>query len=386
MVDGKGMTEGIMITKHADRETSPTATALCHFAINHQPSTMLFTRFEQFKPSGRTVNGLRVAFGIDIDGCVDPGMLKHEDGFATVSVQHYGLQMITGTAKRAWMFVNCFSSDRGITRFRALYMWADVLLQTPAAVEAGAKIPSFKFLRRWCDVTDSYSPEALDSYLAAGDLSGILEEGDAPADAVCELQGVHDWSCRVNNSVGPAIENMTAFPHAVTALKRAHELGVDLCAVSGTPEEHVVKQLRTYGVLDCFIGIFAQQAGKKCVGLATMMAGPDFASAGSPALKHVEANYDVLLMMGDAPKDHGESLKANEILTGNEDSPCRMYFIEVGRENQSWKTFNEEVLDQVVGNSWSKEHEAELVARGLANLDRMWEPDVAPIDTFARRS
>jgi len=347
---------------------------------------MPFTRFEQFRPSGRTVNGLRVAFGIDIDGCVDPGMLKHEDGFATVSVQHYGLQMITGIAKRAWMFVNCFSNDRGISRFRALYMWADVLLQTPAAVEAGVKIPEFKFLRRWCDVTDSYSPEALYKYISSGDLSGVLEDRDTPADAFWELQGVHEWSSRINDKVGPATENLAAFPHAVNALKRAHELGVDLCAVSGTPEEHVLKQLGIYGVLDCFIAIFAQQAGKKCVALATMMAGPDFPSAGSPALENVEANYDVLLMMGDAPKDHGESLKANELLTGNEDSPCRMFFIEVGRENQSWKIFNEEVLDQVVANSWSKEHEAELVARGLANLDRVWEPDVAPIDTFAKRS
>jgi phosphoglycolate phosphatase-like HAD superfamily hydrolase len=347
---------------------------------------MLSTRFEQFKPSGRTVNGLRVAFGIDIDGCVDPGMLKHEDGFATVSVQHYGLQMITGIAKRAWMFVNCFSNDRGITRFRALYMWADVLLQTPTALEAGVDIPKFKYLRRWCDVTDSYSPEALYKYLAEGDFSGILEDGDNQAEAFEELHGVYEWSSRINATVGPATANMTAFPYAVTALKRAHELGVDLCAVSGTPEEHVIKQLGIYGVLDCFIGIFAQQAGKKCVALATMMAGPDFASVDSPVMDNAETNYDVLLMMGDAPKDHGESLKANELLTGSEDSPCRMYFIEVGRENQSWKTFNEEVLDQVFSNTWSKEHEAELVARGLANLDRIWEPDVAPIDTFPKRS
>ncbi|MDA1140876.1 MAG: HAD family hydrolase [Planctomycetota bacterium] len=347
---------------------------------------MLYTRFEQFKPSGRTVNGLRVAFGIDIDGCVDPGMLKHEDGFATVSVQDYGLQMITGIAKRAWMFVNCFSNDRGITRFRALFMWADLLLQTPAAVESGVDIPTFKYLRRWCDVTNSYSPEALYNYLAEGDFSGVLEEGDSRSDAFVELHGVYEWSSRINENVGPATEHMTAFPHAVTALKRAHELGVDLCAVSGTPEEHVVKQLEIYGVLDCFIGIFAQQAGKKSAALATMMAGPDFASAKRPVLENVKANYDVILMIGDAPKDHGESLTANEILTGSEDSPCRMYFIEVDHENQSWKTFNEEVLDQVIANTWKKEHEADLVGRGLANLDRVWDPDVAPIDTFARRT
>jgi len=345
-----------------------------------------YTRFEQFNPSGRAVNGIRVGFGVDIDGCVDPGMLKHEDAFGVASIQYYGLQMVTGVAKLAWMFVNCYSNDRGITRFRALYKWADVLKGTPSVVESGVTIPDFKYLRRWCDVTSSYSPEALYDYLAEGDFSGVLEAGDTQKGAFDELHGVLEWSNKVNAGVHAATENVTGFPNAAKALRRAYEMGVDLCAVSGTPEDHVITQLGKYGVLDCFIGIFAQQAGKKSAALATMMAGPDYDSKERPVLDNVEADYDVLLMVGDAPKDYDEAKKANEDLSGGDDSPCRMFFIEVGRENQSWKTFDEEVLDKIVANAWDRDHEMELVQRGLRNLDRVWEPDVTPIDTFAQRS
>ena len=59
------------------------------------------TRFPQYKPSGNTINGKRVAVGVDIDGCVDPGMYKHETGFALAPIFHYDLQMITPMAMRA---------------------------------------------------------------------------------------------------------------------------------------------------------------------------------------------------------------------------------------------------------------------------------------------
>ena len=344
-----------------------------------------FTRFEQFKPAGRNVNGLRVAFGVDIDGCVDPGMLKHEDGFATASVQHYGLQMLTGIAKRAWMFVNCFSNDRGITRFRALYMWADVLRETPSVQDSGVAIPEFPFLRRWCDMTSSYSPEALDEFLSSGDFSSILKDGESQETAAEELHGVYEWSNKVNSNVHAATENVTAFSNAVVALKRAHEMGVDLCAVSGTPERHVITQLEKYGVLDCFIGIFAQQAGKKSAALTTMMVGPQPESAERPLLDQLEANYDVILMMGDAPKDYAESQQANQDLSGDKDKPCRMFFVEVGRENQSWKLFNDEVLDKIVSNKWDSAQESELIKRSLSNLDRVWDSEITPIDTFPKR-
>jgi hypothetical protein len=60
--------------------------------------------------------------------------------------------------------------------------------------------------------------------------------------------------------------------------------------------------------------------------------------------------------------------------------------IEVGRENESWQRFSTNVLDRFITNAWSKEEELELINRGLANLDRVWEPDVLPIDTYAKAS
>jgi phosphoglycolate phosphatase-like HAD superfamily hydrolase len=340
------------------------------------------TRFEDFQPSGRTVDGKRVAAGIDIDGCVDPGMYKHETGFALASIFSYGLQMVTPMAMRAWMYVNCYSESRGITRFKALYMWADILRETPSVQKTGVDIPQFKYLRRWADITPSFSPEALYAYLSGGDLSGVLKEGDDYRDAFDELYGVLQWSNKVNSMVPPTVENMDAFPNAAKAIRRAYEMGVDICAVSGTPEQHVVTQLEKYGILDCFTGIFAQQAGKKNAALVTMMVGPGWEDKNRPLLDGNVANYDVIWMMGDAPKDYSEAQKANKQLTGSEDDPVKMFLLQVGRENESWELFDNEVLDQLVAEEWSREDEQRLIQKGLDNLKREWTPGTVPIETF----
>lgn len=343
------------------------------------------TRFEDYRASTRTVNGLRVAFGIDIDGCVDPGMYKHEPAFAIASLYHYGLQMITPMAMRAWMYVNCYSMDRGKSRFVTLCGWADILRKTPAVQSIGVNIPEFNYLRRWNEITSSLSPEALEAYVEAGDFSAIASDSDSARLAKAELESVIRWSQKVNELVPEATENLTAFPSAVAAIRRAHELGVEICAVSGTPEKHVIKQLRHYGILDCFSAIFAQQAGKKNAALTTITCGSAPGEVKSPMLGTLAANYDVVVMFGDAPKDYQESQKANHLLSGREDSPVRMFFIEAGHENASWQFFMDKVLDKVVSNEWSPEEERSLVEKGLANLDRVWEPEVMPIDTYRIR-
>jgi phosphoglycolate phosphatase-like HAD superfamily hydrolase len=343
------------------------------------------TRFPEYKPSGNTVNGRRVAVGIDIDGCVDPGMYKHEPGFAVASLYHFKLQMITPMAMRAWMYVNCYSLDRGVSRFAALYKWADILRACPSVQAVGVHIPQFKFLRRWEKVSKSLSPEALSKYIQDGDLSAILEKGDAKDEAIQELSDIVQWSNRVNQLAKEASQNLAAFPNAAKVIRKMHDMGVDVCAVSGTPEDHVISHLREYGLLECFQAVFAQQAGKKHLSLMAIMSGKHELASDVPLLKQCKAQYDVCAMFGDAAKDYSESLRANKALTGSENGPVRMYLVEVGRENESWGYFYDNVLDNFVKDSWSREDEQRLIKSGLSNLDRVWDPQTMPIDTYPKR-
>lgn len=343
------------------------------------------TRFSDYQPSGRRVDGKKVAVGVDIDGCVDPGMYKHETGFALASIFHYKLQMITPIAMRAWMFENCYSQDRGITRFVALYRWIELLQQTPSVQEAGVALPKFKFLRRWAEVTKSLSPEALEKYLAQGNFVEIVTEDESVEDALDELRDVAAWSRLVNELAVPASRNLKPFPGAVRSLRALHEQGVDLCAVSGTPEAHVIGQLKEYGLIDLFRGIFAQEAGKKNLALKAMMVS-DMGESEQPLLHASAPRYDVIAMIGDAPQDFNETKKANETLTGREDAPVRMYLLEVGRENESWQYFHDQVMGKLLAGAWPEADEHSLIEKGLDNLDRVWDPNLAPIDTYPKRS
>lgn len=348
-------------------------------------SAKFVTRYQNYKPSGRTVNGRRIAVGVDIDGCVDPGMYKHETGFAVASLYEYKLQMITPIGMRAWMFVNCYSLDRGISRFVALYKWADILRNTPAVAATNVEIPDFKFLRRWQAVTKSLSPESLGAYLEAADFSAVMQAGDTGEAVRDELAQVLRWSKRVDELAHEASENLHPFPEAARAIRRMHELGVDVCAVSGTPEKHVIGHLEEYGLIDCFQAVYAQQAGKKHLSLSHIFCGSHENVEGKTLLDTNAPQYDLVMMFGDAPQDYKECKQANKKLGGSEEKPVRMFFIEAGRENETWKFYCDNVLDKFVSNTWSVEEEQKLINKGLANLDRVWDSGLAPIDTYAKR-
>ena len=340
------------------------------------------TRFEQYRPSGNKVDGKRIAVGIDIDGCVDPGMYKHETGFAVASIYHYKLQMITPLAMRAWMYVNCYSNDRGISRFVALCKWFDILRATPAVTRVIPNLPELPYLRRWSEVTKSLSPEALSEYIEKGDFSALIGPGESTDAAQAELRDVVEWSSRVNQLAKEASQNMSAFPNAVKVIRKLHEIGVDICAVSGTPEDHVIRHLEQHGILDCFRAVFAQQAGKKNLALTAIMAGRLGDGSGKPLLETEPAQYDLCAMFGDAPKDYEEARLSNRTLSGRQEDPLRMFLVEVGRENESWDYFYNSVLDKFVRGSWPREDELRLIQKGLKNLDRAWDPNIMPIDTF----
>ncbi|MEA2037724.1 MAG: hypothetical protein U9O94_09520 [Nanoarchaeota archaeon] len=339
---------------------------------------------KDYKPSGRDVGGMKVGIGVDLDGCVDPGMKKHCLGFAPAAVINYNLQAIQDIGVKAWMYINCYSQDAGKSRFVTLHMWADLLRESEPVKEMGVEIPKFQYLPRWTEVTNSLSTGALKAYLEKGDFSAILGEGDKKEEAVAELSAALKWSQDVDSRVPEASANITPFPNAVNTIRRAYDMGADISIVSGTPMAHVEKHIEKYGIDDCLVGVFPNEAGKKHASLATMMAGPFGGSDKTPLLGNTQGNYDVMLMVGDAPKDYEEAKKANALLTGTEDTPTRMFLVQVGSENESWAKLNE-ALDTIVKGEWSREDERNLINAGLRNLDRVWV-DTWPIKEFPIRN
>ncbi len=346
------------------------------------------TEFKDYSPSEHRVDGKKIGFGVDLDGCVDMGMEKHLLAFGVASIIHYGFQPIQSLAMKAWMYANYYSLDRGVSRFIALYRWADILRGTRAAQGLGLPVPELRYLRRWCDVTSAYSPEALTAFIDGGDFAGVLEDGDSKAEAVEELADVLVWSAKVNALVGDATANMTAFPNAVKMVQDGYQRGVDYAIVSGTPQAHIEAHVEKYGIAGCLEGLWGQQAGRKSQGLVTMMVGPverdEIQSAiddGKPLLDSREAVYDALVMIGDAPKDNEEREKANLALSGRKDGPIRMHLVPVESENDSWAVLHGN-LGKIIAGTWSADEEARMIADGLANLSVEW--DESPVYNFRR--
>ena len=261
-----------------------------------------------------------------MDGCVDMGMEKHLLAFGAASVCHYGLQPIQNVAMKAWMYVNFFSMDRGVSRFVTLYKWADIVNSTRAASSLGLSAPDFKYLRRWASAASALSPEALSAFIESGDAAPILEKGESAEEAFAELSSVLEWSGRVNALVPEATAHMRAFPNAVAAIQEGYARGVDYAIVSGTPQSHIETMAAKYGIADCLEALWGQQAGRKSHGLVTMMIGQiereELEAAieeERPLLESREPQYDVLTMVGDAPKDNAERMKANLALSGSKD-------------------------------------------------------------------
>ena len=349
------------------------------------------TQFDQYRPSGRLVRGKRIALGVDLDGCVDMGMEKHLLAFGTASIIHYNLQPIQNVAMKAWMYVNYFSMDRGVSRFVTLYKWADIVNSSNAARALNLKAPDFRFLRKWTAVTPALSPEALQNFLENEDPETLLDSDEdpnaRPEEVVEELEGVLQWSNKVNSRVPEAVENMQAFPNAVQTMLEAHRLGVDIAIVSGTPQSHIEAQTQKYGVSECLQALWGQQAGRKSHALVTMMVGPTpleqierAVEEKKPLLDSKAPQYDFLAMIGDAPKDNTEREKANFALSGNAHEPIRMRLVPVEGENDAWAQIRAEIQGAANGQLPPKDKEEERIQQALSKLNVQWRE--SPVYAF----
>ena len=319
---------------------------------------------------------------VDIDGTIDPGMYMHETAHAIASVYSFDLQMITPLAVRAWVYVNCYSSDRGISRFHALWKWADLLRDNPFVLRNGVTLPAFHYLRRWAKISPVLSSEALGAFIENGVLTEVVDPDEPAEEALAELKSVARWSLRVDQLAREASQNIVPFPNAVLAVKELHQRGCDICAVSSASESHVLDKLYSYGLLDCFRAVFAQQAGRKSKSLFQIVTGVPAPEDALKSDRRGRMRYDICCMFGDAPTDYTGVKEANRILSGEDSKPIRMFFIEDGAEDGLWAHFREHVADRLLTACWPEAEEQALIEKGIRKLSRTWDANIMPIDTF----
>lgn len=273
--------------------------------------------------------------GIDSDGCVFDTMdIKQKECFVPNIIKFWNLQPIAKYVRETVEFVNLYSKWRGVNRWPALIMVFDLLAERHEVARRKLKLPRLNDLREWVKS---------ESKLSNDSLKEAVERTQSE-----ELANALAWSEKVNADIAEMVKGIPPFPFAVESLERLASVA-DLIVVSQTPHEALQREWQEHGI-DRYVQVIAgQEMGTKAEHLRLAMEGR------WPSEK--------VLMIGDALGDL-KAARANGAM---------FYPINPGREEQSWKRFLEETLDQVLSGSYA----GEPMERAISEFEALL-PEVPP--------
>lgn len=262
---------------------------------------------------------------IDSDGCAfDTMEIKHKECFIPNIIKHWDLQPVSKYARMAAEFVNLYSKWRGINRFPALIKVFDLLQNWQDVQRRKVAIPAAQPVRDWI---------TRETKLGNPTLKAEVERTGNPI-----LKQALIWSEAVNASVADMVHGVPPFPFVRESLEKLIRQA-DIIVCSATPGEALRREWEEHRI-DGYTRIIAgQEMGSKKEHLQLTIGGrylPD----------HV-------LMVGDA---HGD-MKAAQA------NNARFYPINPGHEEQSWERFYGEIIDLFLGDKYTRELEAELIAQ-----------------------
>lgn len=263
--------------------------------------------------------------GLDSDGCVFDSMeIKHKECFTPAFIKHWKLQAAAKYARRVWEFKNLYSVDRGMNRFPVLVRSLELLAAWPEATRRGIEIPDLTPLKNF--ISSEFPPSN------AG-LTGYMAANPDP-----QFDQTMAWSLAVNDAVKDIVEGVPPFPKVTETLDRILEKA-DLCVVSGTPAEALVREwvenkIERYPQL-----IAGQELGKKVEHLDAFM-------------KKGGYSKERALMVGDAPGDRKAAEKSGLLF----------YPINPTQEEESWERFHAEALDKFFAGTYAGDYEAARLA------------------------
>ncbi len=268
--------------------------------------------------------------GLDSDGCIVDTMASKQHQFLQpLFIKSFGLEPLAEVYHQCADFVNLYSTTRGITRFRAIYLNLHYFNRHPQTLAAGFPPVPTDDLKVFLDSELPPSGDALEQWLT-GHPSEML---------TTLLQWHHD----VNNAILASEATFPAYQGAIEALRKMKgksETGI----VSQSPERVLKQDWDAHGLLAYVDHVAGQEVGNKVTQLSTLTDG------------HFEKSR--VLMIGDAMGD----------LQAARDFGCRFYPIIPGQEETSWNAFNTTYYDTFLTGHYTEEVEATLIADFSAAL------------------
>jgi phosphoglycolate phosphatase-like HAD superfamily hydrolase len=281
-------------------------------------------RLRAFRPSSDRL------ICIDSDGCAFDTMgIKQRECFCPWMIAAFGLQPVAEAARECKEFADLYSKTRGANRHVTIVrILAELLPGHPQTVARGFAIPKYPAYFTWVD-----DPASL---LSNEGLAAAIEAAIDP-EAKRELEGILEWSERVNWAVGEIVRGIPPFPGVQEALERIAGRA-DAVVVSATPIEALLREWAEHDIDRYVQLICGQEMGTK-----------------AEHIESVGATYerDQVLMIGDAPGDL-RAARRNEVL---------FFPIIPGSEASSWTELADEGLDRFFDGTYRGTYEGGLLDR-----------------------
>ncbi|MFH0736462.1 MAG: HAD hydrolase-like protein [bacterium] len=268
--------------------------------------------------------------GIDSDGCVfDTMEIKQKEAFCPMFIKYFNMQRISKYARETWEFVNLYSTNRGVNRFKALLKAFELLEKRPEVQARDMRFVNMTSIAEWVKIESKLGNPTLEKHAAQSN------------DETVKL--TLKWSKEVNQLISEIVFDIPPFPYVKQSLEKMKS-NADLIVVSQTPVEALKREWEEHNI-DNYVRIIAgQEYGTKAEHIK-------YAAKGKYA-------DEKILMIGDAPGDQSAA-KSNGVL---------FYPINPGHEEKSWKRFYDEALDRFFAGTYSGDYEAELIMEFEAYL------------------
>ncbi len=261
--------------------------------------------------------------GLDSDGCVVDTMESKQYNFLQpLFIKTFHLEPLAEVYTACADFVNLYSTTRGITRFRAIYLALCYFNQHPQTL--AAKFPQ----------------------IPTDDLKAFLESGLPPSGDALEtwlkthpsamLETLLQWHHEVNAAILNSEMVFPAYQGACRAL-RLMKGRSETAIVSQSPERVLRQDWGAHGLLEFVDHVAGQEFGDKKEQLSKLTQGR-FAP-------------ERTLMVGDASGD----LNAARAIG------CRFYPIIPGQEEASWTTFCEHVYEDFLAGRYTETMERDFI-------------------------
>ena len=264
--------------------------------------------------------------GIDSDGCAFNSMeVKHNDGFSVSLIKHFGLAGISRQVHQVWDFVNLYSKNRGVNRFKAILLACDLLKKMPKAQASGVSVPDLPYLCGWTENETSLGNPTL-----------AIEIESSTGAKRQELEQVMAWSLGVNDMIAQVVHNLPPFPGVRESLQKLQGQA-DVIVVSATPYQALKREWDEHEITPYVSLIAGQEMGPKAEHLTIAAAG--------------KYPSDRILMIGDSPGD----LKAAQ------EVDALFFPINPGEEEASWQSFLNEGIDKFFKGEFASEYQQQLI-------------------------